>query len=54
MTYHNSGRNYRQIGPLTLYEPPKEVNAVSGDIGALRGRGGCPEVAVEAGAHRIT
>jgi hypothetical protein len=23
MTYRNGGRNYRQIRPLTLYEPPK-------------------------------
>lgn len=36
MTYHNGGRNYRQIWSLTLYEPPKEVNAVIADAGAFR------------------
>jgi len=34
MTYRNGGRNYRQIRPLTLYEPPKEVNAVTLQIRA--------------------
>jgi len=34
MTYRNGGRNYRQIRPLTLYEPPKEVNAVTLQIPA--------------------
>lgn len=36
MTYHNDGRNYHQIRPLTLYELSKEVNAVNTDIGAFR------------------